>query len=182
MSTIPTASSSIVIKDIKQNRRARIKVYADEVPGATLSRRAAAISGMCRATWRCPCATQNEVDVAEAKKILDGGAMILTEGANMPCTLEAVAMLQAAGIPVGPAKAANAGGVSTSALEMTQNSMRLSWTFEEVDERLHNIMRGIYKAAYDASVEAGQPGNLVVGANIASFLKIADAMLHQGIV
>ena len=89
---------------------------------------------------------------------------------------------QAAGIPVGPAKAANAGGVSTSALEMTQNSMRLSWTFEEVDERLHNIMRGIYKAAYDASVEAGQPGNLVVGANIASFLKIADAMLHQGIV
>ena len=80
------------------------------------------------------------------------------------------------------AKAANAGGVSTSALEMTQNSMRLSWTFEEVDERLHNIMRGIYKAAYDASVEAGQPGNLVVGANIASFLKIADAMLHQGIV
>ena len=170
-----------LIKDIKQNRRARIKVYADEVPGATYHEG-------CRNIWdvpcdvALPCATQNEVDVAEAKKILDGGAMILTEGANMPCTLEAVAMLQAAGIPVGPAKAANAGGVSTSALEMTQNSMRLSWTFEEVDERLHNIMRGIYKAAYDASVEAGQPGNLVVGANIASFLKIADAMLHQGIV
>ena len=170
-----------LIKDIKQNRRARIKVYADEIPGATYHEG-------CRNIWdvpcdvALPCATQNEVDVAEAKKILDGGAMILTEGANMPCTLEAVAMLQAAGIPVGPAKAANAGGVSTSALEMTQNSMRLSWTFEEVDERLHNIMRGIYKAAYDASVEAGQPGNLVVGANIASFLKIADAMLHQGIV
>ena len=170
-----------LIKDIKQNRRARIKVYADEVPGATYHEG-------CRNIWdvpcdvALPCATQNEVDVAEAKKILDGGAMILTEGANMPCTHEAVAMLQAAGIPVGPAKAANAGGVSTSALEMTQNSMRLSWTFEEVDERLHNIMRGIYKAAYDASVEAGQPGNLVVGANIASFLKIADAMLHQGIV
>ena len=170
-----------LIKDIKQNRRARIKVYADEVPGATYHEG-------CRNIWdvpcdvALPCATQNEVDVAEAKKILDGGAMILTEGANMPCTLEAVAMLQAAGIPVGPAKAANAGGVSTSALEMTQNSMRLSWTFEEVDERLHNMMRGIYKAAYDASVEAGQPGNLVVGANIASFLKIADAMLHQGIV
>ena len=170
-----------LIKDIKQNRRARIKVYADEVPGATYHEG-------CRNIWdvpcdvALPCATQNEVDVAEAKKILEGGAMILTEGANMPCTLEAVAMLQAAGLPVGPAKAANAGGVSTSALEMTQNSMRLSWTFEEVDERLHNIMRGIYKAAYDASVEAGQPGNLVVGANIASFLKIADAMLHQGIV
>ena len=169
------------IKDIKQNRRARIKVYADEVPGATYHEG-------CRNIWdvpcdvALPCATQNEVDVAEAKKIIDGGAIILTEGANMPCTLEAVAMLQAAGIPVGPAKAANAGGVSTSALEMTQNSMRLSWTFEEVDERLHNIMRGIYQAAYNASVEAGQPGNLVVGANIASFLKIADAMLHQGIV
>ena len=169
------------IKDIKQNRRARIKVYADEVPGATYHEG-------CRSIWdvpcdvALPCATQNEVDVAEAKKIIDGGAIILTEGANMPCTLEAVAMLQAAGIPVSPAKAANAGGVSTSALEMTQNSMRLSWTFEEVDERLHNIMRGIYQAAYNASVEAGQPGNLVVGANIASFLKIADAMLHQGIV
>ena len=169
------------IKDIKQNRRARIKVYADEVPGATYHEG-------CRNIWdvpcdvALPCATQNEVDVAEAKKIIDGGAIILTEGANMPCTLEAVAMLQAAGIPVSPAKAANAGGVSTSALEMTQNSMRLSWTFEEVDERLHNIMRGIYQAAYNASVEAGQPGNLVVGANIASFLKIADAMLHQGIV
>lgn len=142
----------------------------------------------CRNIWdvpcdvALPCATQNEVDVAEAQKIIDGGALILTEGANMPCTLEAVALLQKAGIPVSPAKAANAGGVSTSALEMTQNSMRLNWSFEEVDERLHNIMRGIYKAAYDASVEAGVPGNLVVGANIASFLKIADAMLHQGIV
>ena len=177
----PDGIDLAAVKKIKEVDRARIKVYADEVPGATYHEG-------CRNIWdvpcdvALPCATQNEVDVAEAKKIIDGGAIILTEGANMPCTLEAVAMLQAAGIPVSPAKAANAGGVSTSALEMTQNSMRLSWTFEEVDERLHNIMRGIYQAAYNASVEAGQPGNLVVGANIASFLKIADAMLHQGIV
>ena len=170
-----------VIKDIKQKRRARIKVYADEVPGAKYTEG-------CRKIWdipcdvAIPCATQNEVDVEEAKKIIAGGAMCVTEGANMPCTLEAVEMFQKAGIPVSPAKAANAGGVSTSALEMSQNSLRLSWTFEEVDQRLHNIMRGIFKAAYDASVEVGQPGNLVVGANVASFLKIADAMLHQGIV
>ena len=180
MSTIPTASSSIS-SDIKQNRRARIKVYADEVPGATYHEG-------CRNIWdvpcdvALPCATQNEVDVAEAKKILDGGAMILTEGREHALHARGRCHAAGGGHPVGPAKAANAGGVSTSALEMTQNSMRLSWTFEEVDERLHNIMRGIYKAAYDASVEAGQPGNLVVGANIASFLKIADAMLHQGIV
>ena len=170
-----------VIKDIKQKRRARIKVYADEVPGAKYTEG-------CRNIWdipcdvAIPCATQNEVDVEEAKKIIAGGAICVTEGANMPCTLEAVELFQKAGIPVSPAKAANAGGVSTSALEMSQNSLRLSRSFEEVDERLHNIMRGIFKAAYDASVEVGQPGNLVVGANIASFLKIADAMLHQGIV
>ena len=169
------------IKDIKQNRRARIRVYADEVPGSVYTEG-------CRNIWdiacdvAIPCATQNEIDVAEAKKIIAGGAIAVTEGANMPCTLEAVELFQAAGIPVSPAKAANAGGVSTSALEMSQNSLRLSWSFEEVDERLHNIMRGIFKAAYDASIEADQPGNLVVGANIASFLKIADAMLHQGIV
>ena len=169
------------IKDLKQNRRARIKVYADEVPGSTY------VEG-CRNIWdiKCdvalPCATQNEVDVAEAEKIIANKALVLVEGANMPCTIEAVELLQKNGIPVGPAKAANAGGVSTSALEMSQNSQRYFWSFEEVDEKLHGIMRGIFKAAYDASVEVGQPGNLVVGANIASFLKIVDAMLRQGIV
>ena len=169
-------------KDIKQNRRARIKAYADEVPGATCHEG-------CRNIWdvpcdvALPCATQNEVDVAEAKKILDGGAMILTEGANMPCTLEAVAMLQAAGIPVGPAKAANAGGVSTSALEMTQEQHAPELDVRGWTSGLPGIMRGIYKAAYDASVEAGQPGNLLSSARtLRNFLKIADAMLHQGIV
>ena len=170
-----------VIKDIKLNRRARIRVYADEVPGAVYTEG-------CRNIWdipcqiALPCATQNEVDAAEAKKIIAGGCIALAEGANMPCTIEAVELLQAAGIPVGPAKAANAGGVSTSGLEMTQNSMRLNWSFEEVDQRLHGIMQGIFKAAYDASVAVGQPGNLVVGANVASFLKISQAMLAQGIV
>ncbi len=176
----PNGINLDVLKDIKQNRRARIKVYADEVPGSVYTEG-------CRNIWSIPCdialpcATQNEVDVAEAEMLVKNGATILCEGANMPCTIEAVNMLQAAGIPVGPAKAANAGGVSTSALEMSQNSMRLFWSFEEVDEKLHGIMKGIFKAAYDASVEAGQPGNLVMGANIAAFLKTADAMLCQGI-
>ena len=177
----PNGINLDVLKDIKQNRRARIKVYADEVPGAKYTEG-------CRDIWTIPCdvalpcATQNEVDVAEAEKIIAGGCKLLSEGANMPCTMEAVEMLQKAGIPVGPAKASNAGGVSTSALEMSQNSLRMSWSFEEVDEKLHGIMRNIFKAAYDASVEVGQPGNLVIGANIASFLKISEAMLRQGIV
>ena len=169
-----------VIKDIKLNRRGRIKLYADEVPGATYTEG-------CRNIWdvpckiALPCATQNEVGAEEAKKIIAGGCIAVAEGANMPCTTEAVEMLHAAGIPVGPAKAANAGGVSTSALEMTQNSIRMSWSFEEVDERLHAIMRSIFQASYDASVAVGKPGNLVVGANVASFLKISQAMLEQGI-
>ena len=170
-----------VIKDIKLTRRARIKVYADEVPGATYTEG-------CRNIWDIPCqiglpcATQNEVDAEEAKKIIAGGCIAVAEGANMPCTIEAVELLHAAGIPVGPAKAVNAGGVSVSGLEMTQNSMRLSWSFEEVDERLHGIMRNIFNSAYEASVAVGKPGNLVVGANVASFLKISQAMLAQGIV
>ena len=168
------------IKDIKQNRRERIKVYADEVPGSVYTEG-------CRDIWSVPCdialpcATQNEVDVREAQMLVDNGCQLLCEGANMPCTIEAENLLYGAGIPVGPAKAANAGGVSTSALEMSQNSMRLFWSFEEVDERLHNIMKGIFRSVYDASVAIGQPGNLVVGANVASFLKASEAMLAQGI-
>ena len=114
---------------------------------------------------------------------IDGAvnAALLCEGANMPLTIEAEHLLQNAGVPVGPAKAANAGGVSTSALEMSQNSMRLFWTFEEVDEKLHEIMQGIYKSVYEASVAAGHPGDLICGANVASFLKASKAMLCQGI-
>ena len=166
--------------DLKQNRRQRISVYADEVPGATYTEG-------CRDIWSVkgdiclPCATQNEIDVREAQMIIDNGAIGVFEGANMPTTLEATAMIQKAGLLFSPGKASNAGGVATSGLEMTQNSMRLSWSFEEVDARLKGIMESIFHNAYDASVEVGQPGNMVVGANVAGFLKVASAMLSQGV-
>ncbi len=169
-----------VLFDIKQNRRDRISVYADEVKGSEYHEG-------CRGIWsvKCdiclPCATQNEIDTAEAKMIIDNGAIGVFEGANMPCTLEATAMIQGAGLLFSPGKASNAGGVATSGLEMTQNSIRMSWTFEEVDEKLQGIMKAIFHNAYDASVEVGQPGNMVVGANVAGFLKVASAMLSQGI-
>ena len=128
-----------------------------------------------------PCATQNELDGASADKLIQGGVTAVAEGANMPCTPEAVEKLQAAGILFAPAKAANAGGVAVSGLEMSQNSLRYGWTFEEVDSKLHDIMLGIFHAAYDASEKYGSSGNLVMGANIAGFLKVAEAMIAQGV-
>ena len=128
-----------------------------------------------------PCATQNELDAASAEILVKNGCKLVAEGANMPSTPEAIECFQSNGVMFGPAKAANAGGVATSGLEMSQNSQRLAWTFEEVDAKLDGIMKGIYKAAYDASVEYGCPGNLVAGANIAGFLKVAEAMKAQGI-
>ncbi|MBR6593750.1 MAG: NADP-specific glutamate dehydrogenase [Clostridia bacterium] len=169
-----------VLKQIKEVERARIKVYAERVEGAKY------FEG-CKGIWTVPCdvalpcATQNELDGESAKTLVANGVKYVAEGANMPSTPEAVEVFQSAGIPFGPAKAANAGGVATSGLEMSQNSLRLSWSFEEVDERLHGIMQGIYKAAYDASVEYGCAGNLVAGANIAGFLKVAEAMKAQGV-
>ena len=169
-----------VVKQIKEVERKRIKEYADRVKGAKY------IEG-CRGIWSIPCdialpcATQNELDEKGAEMLIKNGCKFVAEGANMPSTPEAVEAFQKAGIAFGPAKAANAGGVATSGLEMCQNSARLSWTFEEVDKKLHEIMKSIYKAAYDASAEYGQPGNLVMGANIAGFLKVADAMKWQGI-
>lgn len=168
------------IKDIKEVRRARIKEYADTHPGATYTEG-------CSGIWtiKCdialPCATQNDIDEDSAKALLANGVMCVVEGANMPCTPEAIAAFQNAGILFGPAKAANAGGVATSGLEMTQNSERIYWSSEEVDEKLHTIMRNIYKACEEAAEEAGKPGNLQVGANVAGFLKVADAMVWQGI-
>ncbi len=170
-----------VIKEIKEVKRARIKTYLDYVPTAKY------VEG-CKGIWgvKCdvalPCATQNELDEAGAKALVANGCFAVAEGANMPSTPEAVAVFQAAGILFAPAKAANAGGVATSGLEMSQNSLRLSWSFEEVDEKLHGIMVSIYKAASSAAEEYGMKGNLVAGANIAGFLKVADAMLAQGIV
>ncbi len=141
----------------------------------------------CRKVWETPCdialpcATQNEIDADSARALVKGGCTVLCEGANMPSTAEAISVFLENGILYGPAKAANAGGVATSGLEMSQNSERLSWSFEEVDIRLQSIMKGIFHSSYDASVEAGAPGNLMVGANCAGFLKVAEAMLAQGI-
>ena len=167
--------------DIKQRRRARISVYADEVPGAEYHEG-------CRSIWnvKCdiamPCASQNEMDAEGAKALIANGCMAVFEGANMPLTPEAIALVQGNGLLYSPGKASNAGGVATSGLEMSQNSIRMSWSFEEVDEKLHGIMKNIYKACYDASVECGRPGDLMVGANVAGFLKVAEAMMAQGVV
>ena len=177
----PNGTNFKVLFDIKQKRRARISVYAQEVEGATY------VEG-CKNIWnvKCdialPCASQNEMDVEGAKALIANGCMGVFEGANMPLTPDAIAAVQGAGLLYSPGKASNAGGVATSGLEMTQNSMRLSWSFEEVDEKLHGIMQKIYKACYDASVECGKPGDLMVGANVAGFLKVAEAMMAQGIV
>ncbi len=167
--------------DIKQRRRARISVYADEVPGAEYHEG-------CRNIWnvKCdiamPCASQNEMDAEGAKALIANGCMAVFEGANMPLTPEAIALVQGNGLLYSPGKASNAGGVATSGLEMSQNSIRMSWSFEEVDEKLQGIMKNIYKACYDASVECGRPGDLMVGANVAGFLKVAEAMMAQGVV
>jgi len=169
-----------VMKQIKEVERARIVEYAKRVEGATFTEG-------CKGIWnvKCdialPCATQNELDGEGAKALVANGVIAVAEGANMPSTPEAVATFQNAGVLFGPAKAANAGGVATSGLEMTQNSMRLSWTFEEVDEKLHGIMVNIYKNAAKAAKDYGCEGNLVAGANIAGFIKVADAMKWQGI-
>ena len=168
------------VKEIKEVKRARIKEYVDTHAGATYTEG-------CSGIWSVPCdialpcATQNEINETSAKLLIANGCKAVGEGANMPSTPEAIAAFQEAGLVFGPAKAANAGGVATSALEMCQNSMRYSWTFEEVDAKLHQIMVSIYKNASAAAEEYGQPGNLVVGANIAGFLKVAEAMYAQGV-
>ena len=168
-----------VIKQIKEVRRARINTYLEYVPTATFT-------PGCAGIWTVPCdialpcATQNEIDLESANALIANGVKYVCEGANMPCTLDATKAFQDAGIPFGPAKAANAGGVATSGLEMSQNSQRLNWTFEEVDQKLQQIMKNIYAAAADAAAQVDMPGNLVVGANIAGFLKVADAMIWQG--
>ena len=167
--------------EIKQKRRARISVYADEVPGAEY------VEG-CRNIWnvKCdialPCASQNEMDEKGAQALVDNGCMAVFEGANMPLNPGAIDIVKNNGLLYSPGKASNAGGVATSGLEMTQNSIRMSWSFDEVDEKLHGIMKQIYKACYDASVECGKPADLMVGANVAGFLKVAEAMMAQGIV
>ena len=169
-----------VVKQLKEVERCRLHEYINHVSSAEYHEG-------CRDIWSIPCdialpcATQNELDLDSAKLLIQNGCIAVAEGANMPSTPEAVELFLQEKILYGPGKAANAGGVATSALEMSQNSQRLSWTFEEVDAMLQKIMADIYEKAYTASVEYQEPGNLVLGANIAGFLKVADAMLAQGV-
>ncbi len=169
-----------IVKQIKEVERGRISEYAKRVPGAVYTEG-------CKNIWTIPCdialpcATQNELDGESAAILIKNGVIAVAEGANMPSTPEAVEAFQAAGVLFGPAKAANAGGVATSGLEMSQNSQRLSWTFEEVDSKLHDIMVDIFHNAYNAAERDGKKGNLVAGANIAGFEKIAAAMIAQGV-
>ena len=175
----PNGINLDVVKDIKLVKRGRIKEYADRVPGSVYTEGKRVWGTKCDIAL--PCATQNELDLDDAKALIANGVKFVAEGANMPSTPEAVEAFQKAGVYFGPAKAANAGGVAVSGLEMSQNSLRLSWTFEEVDGRLHEIMKNIYKNSAEAAAKYGCEGNLVAGANIAGFLKVAEAMLAQGV-
>ncbi|WP_338025910.1 NADP-specific glutamate dehydrogenase [Adlercreutzia agrestimuris] len=176
----PAGIDVALVKQIKEVERGRISEYAKRREGVEYH------DG--RGVWSVkvdialPCATQNELLIDDAKQLVANGAKIVAEGANMPTTMDATDYLMENGVVFMPGKAANAGGVATSGLEMSQNSERLSWTFEEVDEKLHGIMKNIYHAADDAAKEYGVEGNYVMGANIAGFKKLADAMMAQGIV
>ena len=169
-----------VVKQIKEVERGRIKAYAERVPGSVYTEG-------CHGIWTVPCdvalpcATQNELDLAGAEALVAHGVLAVCEGANMPTTPEAAAFFQKNGVLFAPGKASNAGGVSVSGLEMSQNSMRYSWTFEEVDRKLEEIMKGIFHAAYHAAEEYSCDGDLIAGANIAGFLKVAESMKAQGI-
>ena len=169
-----------LLKDVKERRRERLTAYVEARPGATYHEGRSVWSVPCDVAL--PCATQNELLIDDAEALVASGCKVVGEGANMPTTLDATQYLIANGVAFCPGKAANAGGVAVSGLEMSQNSERLSWTFEEVDSRLKGIMENIYATASAAAEAAGAPGNLVVGANCAGFLKVADAMYAQGIV
>ena len=169
------------VKQIKEVERKRIKEYLTYHPEAEYHEGCSGIWGI-KCDIALPCATQNEIDEESAKKLVANGCYAVAEGANMPSTPEAIAQFQSNGLLFGPAKAANAGGVATSALEMSQNSMRYSWTFDEVDAKLKDIMVNIYKNTRDAAEKYGKKGDFVAGANIAGFMKVAEAMMAQGIV
>ena len=168
------------VKELKNVKRGRIKEYAEKYPSATYSANARPWSVKCDCAF--PCATQNELNGEEAKALVANGVQLVAEGANMPSTPDAISTFQNAGVMFAPGKASNAGGVATSGLEMTQNSIRLSWSREEVDEKLKGIMKDIHDNAYSAAKQFGMEGNYVAGANIAGFLKVAKAMMAQGVV
>lgn len=169
-----------LVKQIKEVRRGRIKEYAEAKPGVEYHEGKGVWNVKCDIAL--PCATQNELDLEDAKQLKANGCFLVAEGANMPSTREATDFFLESGMMFMPGKAANAGGVATSALEMSQNSERLSWTFEEVDEKLHNIMINIFKKVDEAAKKYGYEGNYVMGANIAGFEKVVEAMNAQGIV
>ena len=168
------------VKEIKEVKRGRIKEYISYRPDAKYNEGKGIWSVKCDIAL--PCATQNELCLDDAKMLVANGCKVVAEGANMPTTLDATEYLISNKVLFGPGKAANAGGVATSALEMSQNSMRLSWTFDEVDAKLKDIMINIYRNASSAAIEYGHKDNFVIGANIAGFIKVADAMMAQGIV
>ncbi|MFQ5512262.1 MAG: NADP-specific glutamate dehydrogenase [Candidatus Krumholzibacteriia bacterium] len=174
------------VMDLKNNRRGRIKEYAEEFKSATYVPLDASLNYNPlwdhKADCAFPCATQNEINEKDARNLLKNGVFVVSEGANMPCTADAVNLYLDKGILFGPAKAANAGGVAVSGLEMAQNSMRISWSREEVDEKLRHIMKEIHSACVEAAERFGTAGNYVNGANIAGFIKVADAMMDQGVV
>ncbi len=176
------------VMELKNERRGRIKEYADNYPSAVYialpgePARGADPLWTHKADCAFPCATQNEINADDAQNLLKAGVYLISEGANMPTTPEGVQHIMEAGILYGPGKAANAGGVAVSGLEMSQNSMRLRWSREEVDQKLHGIMKSIHRRCLEVSEEFGTPGNYVNGANIAGFLKVADSMLDQGVV
>lgn len=176
----PQGIDVALLKDVKEVRRARLIEYAAARESAVYHEGRGVFTVKCDVAL--PCATQNELHIEDAKALVENGCIAVAEGANMPTTLEATIYLQEHGVLFAPGKAANAGGVATSALEMSQNSMRLSWTFEEVDAKLKEIMIGIFNNIDSAAKEYGMQGNYVVGANIAGFLKVACAMEAQGIV
>ncbi|TPF77893.1 glutamate dehydrogenase [Bifidobacterium sp. UTCIF-3] len=177
----PNGIDVAVVKQIKEVERGRIKEYAERVPSAEYHEG-------CSGVWTVPCdialpcATQNEINEESAKALVAGGCKVVVEGANMPSTPEAIEVYKSNGLLYGPAKAANAGGVAVSGLEMSQNSYRLSWTFDEVDAKLKSIMESIVAESLKAAKEYGEEGDLMAGANIAGFVKVANAMVAQGVL
>ncbi|MCB0735947.1 MAG: NADP-specific glutamate dehydrogenase [Bacteroidetes bacterium] len=173
------------IKDLKNNKRGRISEYADKYSSATYTSidSSADFNPLWSLTANCafPSATQNEINEKDAHNLVKGGIKLVCEGANMPSTIEAINVFQSNGLLYAPGKASNAGGVAVSGLEMSQNSLRLGWTREEVDNRLKDIMKNIHDTALRTSEEYGDKGNYVMGANIAGFIKVADAMIDQGV-
>ncbi len=176
----PEGIDVALLKEVKEVKRARLTEYAANRPSAQYHEGRGVWSVKCDVAL--PCATQNELLIDDAKQLVANGCIAVAEGANMPTTMDATEYLQKNGVMFAPGKAANAGGVATSALEMSQNSERLSWTFEEVDSKLQNIMVNIFHSMDDAAKKYGKEGNYVVGANIAGFMKVVDAMTAQGIV